>query len=134
MPKIRRTYDTKLTVPGILTLHSRIGKSRTLVILAVSEKLAVHVLLETTVTDRYVKPVHPVERKIVPYRSRLLPIIMIPKDRSAVEKEEDLYICHSNIEDLALLVSPTQSKPRRIMVARKVAFKVTCETPVLVST
>lgn len=50
------------------------------------ERLAVPVLLGTTVIDKFIKPVHPAERKIVLYPSPPVPILTIHEGKGKSRK------------------------------------------------
>lgn len=58
MPKIQSASNSKQIVSRTITLHLRIGYSRTHVTLGVEDKLIVPVMLETTLIDRLIKSVH----------------------------------------------------------------------------
>lgn len=90
--------------------------------------------METIFTDRYIKSVHPAERKIVPYHSLPVHILMISKVRSATEKEEESDNRQTSTEDLVLLVTLNKSEPRLIKDWRQVVLEAMCESSVLVST
>lgn len=96
-------------------------------------KSGLPVLLGRTFIGRALRSIHPAERKLVPYQSPKVPILMVLEGRSVAEKGEYSYIRRSILEDLELLVTPTQSEPRSIKVAEQIVLKVITETSVLVS-
>lgn len=53
------------------------NESSTDVSFSVESKLVVSVLLRMSLFDRLIKAVHSAERKIVPYHSLLVPILMV---------------------------------------------------------
>lgn len=59
------------------------GESRTILIFRVVEKVAVPVLLGTTLNDRSIKSIHPAEWKIVSIHT---PPVSIPKIHEALVK------------------------------------------------
>lgn len=74
MPEIWSTPDTKLIDPKMITFLVMNRESRTRVILCVVDRVALTVLLGRTLIDRYNISVHPAERKVTLYHSRLVPV------------------------------------------------------------
>lgn len=64
VPEIRSASDTRLSVLGTITLHLRMGESRTCVMVGVVEKLAVPMLLRKTIIDRFIKQVNRTKGKL----------------------------------------------------------------------
>lgn len=85
----------------------------------------------TTLIDNFIKSVDPAEKKFVLNQSSPVPILMVQKVRSEAEKKEESSIRNLNTEVHALLVRPTESKPKHTMAGRIVVLKATFETSVL---
>lgn len=108
------------------------GEARTWVMFAVVDRLVVSVLLETIFSDKLIKTIQPAGRKIAPYHSPQVPILMVHEPRSEAKKNTSV-IRHFIEQDSALLKTPIKSEPKNNTVARQVFFKARCETTVLVS-
>lgn len=114
-------------------LHLRMGESRTRANFGIASELVVPILLGTTYIDRFIRSIHPAERKIVPYHYPPVPKLIVYKARS--EPEIEKLDSHQNVEsDLALLVTASGGEPKYITVVRQVVLRAVCETPVIVST
>lgn len=66
--------DTKMKVSGTVTVHLHMGESHRHVNLRVVNELDFTVLLEAMFIDRFIKSIHPVERKIITHQSPPVPI------------------------------------------------------------
>lgn len=133
MSEIQRDSDTKRIVFGAITLHHHMSESRTRLTSRVVDRLAVLVLLGSNFVDKYLKYVHPAERKIVPHPSPPGPNLMIHEAISGAEKNTS-DIRQFIEEEPALLVTPISGKPKCITNARQVVLNVMCKTSVLVCT
>lgn len=83
-----------MTVPGTITIHLWIVKSRTHFKLGMVEKFPVPVLLDMTFIDSFIKSMNPVERRIVYYQTLPIPMLMIQETRSTLVKKEASAVRH----------------------------------------
>lgn len=86
MSEIQGASNTKTVVYGILTLRPRMGEPGTRVAFGVLAKLAIPALLGTTLIDRFVKSIHPVERKTVLHHSPPVHCLLVYKAKNKAEK------------------------------------------------
>lgn len=133
LSEIRSASNTIIIVSGTITTHLRIDGSRTLLTFDVVDRLALPVLLGTTFIDKYIKSIYPAVRKLFRYHFLPVPIRMVQKTNSEAKKNTS-DICQLIEEDAALLVTPTRSDLKNIIVSRHIVLMAICETPVLRST
>lgn len=63
-PKIWCASDKKLTMSTAITLHLQIGETRTIVAFGIVDKYTVPVLLRAIFINKFIRSIHPAERKI----------------------------------------------------------------------
>lgn len=85
---ISSASDAKLRVSGIITLHRQMDESRTRLNFGNISELAVTVRVQTDYVDRFIKSMHPFKRKIVPFHSPPLSILMMHEAWSVAENEK----------------------------------------------
>lgn len=76
-PPLRNVINQKISVVETIHLLVRMGDSRVRVRLGVVRNLAVPVLLETSFIDMFVKGIFSPERRVVPYNSKEVLVLVI---------------------------------------------------------
>lgn len=99
---------------------------------SVVSKLFAHILFCLTYMDRFIKWIHPDERKIIRYYSPAVSILMVNNDGIEAEMKES-GTWQEVTEDLTLLETITRCDPKFITVSRQWLLNAMCEKPVSVS-
>lgn len=133
MSEIQSASDTRLVVSGTVTLHLCIGESHTWVLFCVLDKPVVPVLLRTTFMEKFMKYIHPVERKIMLHLSPPVPNLMVDEANSGPKKSR-LDSRQLIDQDPAVLVTPISGRPNYISAARQVVPTAMLKRSDLVST
>lgn len=108
------------------------GDSRSGVIFAIVDKLAVPIQFKAVFIDKVFRSIHPAEMKIVPHLSVPVPIPIVHGAQSAAWDRSDIqkFVKQGPV----LPMTPVSGEPRNITVALQVVLKVIQETSILVST
>lgn len=81
-PEIGSSSDRNVVLFETIALYLRIGESGLRVTLGVMDKVAVYVILETSILDKFIQYIHPPERKIVLHCSQLVFFLMVHDSES----------------------------------------------------
>lgn len=76
-PRLKRAINEKVKVVGIIVLHVQTEESGICAILGIFKKLAVPVLLGTPFINIFIIAIFRSERKIFPFNSSPVPILMV---------------------------------------------------------
>lgn len=106
------------------------GKARIRVVFGIVKNSAVSVLFRTFFFDKFVNINFTVERKIVPYNSQLVPILIVHE----ASLDNQTTTRNTNVADGSILAVETKEKKYVMRVARAMTPQQISETPVLVNT
>lgn len=87
MPEIGGVSDRKLVVSGNVPVHICLGKLRSRLTFCAVDQLAVRVILGAISMDKFINPIHPAERNMVPHHYPPLPNLMTHEGKRAVDKK-----------------------------------------------
>lgn len=76
-PRLRCVKNEKMEVVGTLMTHVRMAEAHVRVMIGIFKNMAVSVLFGTSLIDKFEKRIFLAERKIVPYSSQPIQILMV---------------------------------------------------------
>lgn len=90
-PDLESATSESAYVPGVITLHVRMGDCRVRVHFGVGRNFAVSVLLAITFIHRFLRAIFPAERKVVPYNSKPVLILILTTPTTKDDQEHNQH-------------------------------------------